>query len=219
MCLFSWNLMSHQESNCPEFLKGRSAAEFSFLILPLKAVRLVSIFVVAQTNVLTDLLRTGRTQVAFHKALGNKLVCSCFIQCHRKLQSFMNAITTNSVNKIPKRHPKYFVGLFSPYNCFLKESQAYILKFASLGHYKQLEQAPVSASTGRITNQDTAPSLLRVPVSTGWLNVMSTQQSAFWLTVNSYYHGGPRVLILRRHYKEQSFVGRKHEELKQEFKF
>lgn len=115
MCLFSWNLMSHQESNCPEFLKGRSAAEFSFLILPLKAVRLVSIFVVVQTNVLTDLLRTGWTQVAFHKALGNKLVCSCFIQCHRKLQSFMNAITTNSViNKIPKRHPKYFVGLFSP---------------------------------------------------------------------------------------------------------
>lgn len=126
--LFSWNLMSHQESNCPEFLKGRSAAEFSFLILPLKAVRLVSIFVVVQTNVLADRLRTGRIQVAFRKAMGNKLVCSCFIQCHRKLQSFMNVITTNSANKIPKRHPKYFVGLFFPYNCFLKESQAYILK-------------------------------------------------------------------------------------------
>lgn len=54
-------LVTSGKSNCLEFLKGRSAAKFSFLILPLTVMRFFSIFVaVVQTNVLTDLLSTGR---------------------------------------------------------------------------------------------------------------------------------------------------------------
>lgn len=75
--------------------------------------------------------------LSFNKALGNKPVYSCFIRCHRKLQSFTNVIPTNRANKmIIKGICNILLGYFLC-KCFLKVT-ACILKFAYLHHYEQL---------------------------------------------------------------------------------
>lgn len=134
-----------------------------------------------------------------------------FIKGIQRLWGF----SSDHINLSPffRRHPKYSVGFFFffLYKCFLKESQASILKSACLGHYKQFLES--SSLCIYLPHNELMHASL-VSIING-LNMVIQLQGAqsnlpFWwtfnpcLSLNSHIMEGLRISNLRRDDKEEN---------------